>query len=96
MPGLFKHPYARYQREAIGVSLRKNPFIQAMQYPEAFGFSSVYPLSFAPCAGLPVWVLRWFQVFLASSPFSVSANSYYFYSIVRPLLLRQFWCVNAE
>ncbi len=95
MPGLFKHPYARYQREAIDVSMRKNPFIQDMQYPGAFDFSSIYPLRFVQCAGLRV-VARRFQAFLAPSAFTVSASSYYFYSIVRLLVLRQFWCVNAE
>ena len=55
-----------------------------MQYPAAFGFSSVYPLGFLPCAGLRLGALRWFQAFLASSPCAASATSYHFASIAPP------------
>ena len=55
-----------------------------MQYPAAFGFSSVYPLDFLPCAGLRLWALRQFQAFLASSPCAASASSYHFSSSASP------------
>ncbi|MDD2711803.1 MAG: DUF1010 domain-containing protein [Simplicispira sp.] len=55
-----------------------------MQYPAAFGFSSIYPLGFLPCARLRLWALRWFQVFLASSPCAASATNYHFSSIGPP------------
>jgi len=51
-----------------------------MFYSPAFTFSSVYPLGFLPCAGLRLGVLRWFQAFLASSPYATFASSYHFSS----------------
>ena len=51
-----------------------------MQYPAAFGFSSIYSLGFGFLAGLRLWLLRQFQAFLASSPCVESATSYHFSS----------------
>ncbi|WP_461162596.1 DUF1010 domain-containing protein [Simplicispira piscis] len=51
-----------------------------MVYSPAFTFSGVYPLGVLPRAGLCLWVLRWFQAFLASSAFAASASSYHFAS----------------
>ena len=66
------------------VSLRKTCNIEAHVL-----FTSVYLLKrlsagFLPCAGLRLWVLRWFQAFLASSPCAASATSYHFSSIAPP------------
>ena len=67
------------------VSLRKIRIIQAMQYPSAFTFSSVYPLvGVLPCAGLRLGVRRWFQAFLASRACAACATSYHFASIAPP------------
>ena len=54
-----------------------------MQYPEAFGFSSVYSLGFFPCAELRLLALRQFQAFLASNACAASASSYYFHAVRR-------------
>ena len=54
-----------------------------MQYPAAFGFSSVYSLGFLPRAGLRLWALRQFQAFLASSARPACASSFCFCSAVR-------------
>ena len=51
-----------------------------MQYPAAFGFSSVYSLGFLPCAGLRLWALRQFQAFLASSTRPACASRFCFCS----------------
>ena len=45
---------------------------------------------FLPCAGLRLWVLRWFQAFFASSPCAASATSYHFSSIAPPPWRRAF------
>ena len=37
-----------------------------MQYLTAFGFSSIYPLGFLPCAGLRFLALRHFLAFLSA------------------------------
>ena len=72
-------------RLTFGVSLRKIRIIQAMQYPSAFTFSSVYPLvGVLPCAGLRLGVRRWFQAFLASRACAACATSYHFASIAPP------------
>nr|WP_241525047.1 DUF1010 domain-containing protein [Simplicispira metamorpha] len=55
-----------------------------MLYSLAFSFSSVYPLGVLPCAGLRLWVRRWFQAFLASSAWAACATSYHFASIPSP------------
>ena len=69
----------------LAVSLRKIRIIQAMQYPSAFTFSSVYPLvGVLPCAGLRLGVRRWFQAFLASRACAACATSYHFASIAPP------------
>ena len=72
-------------RLILFVSLRKIRIIQAMQYPSAFTFSSVYPLvGVLPCAGLRLGVRRWFQAFLASRACAACATSYHFASIAPP------------
>ena len=78
-------------RVNFGVSLRKIRIIQAMQYPSAFTFSSVYPLvGVLPCAGLRLGVRRWFQAFLASRACAACATSYHFASIAPPPWRRAF------
>jgi hypothetical protein len=71
-----------------------------MFYSPAFTFSSGYPLGFLPCAGLRLWVLRWFQAFLASSAYAACATSYHFSSIAPPWLRSAFsqfaLVVNSE
>ena len=51
-----------------------------MVYSSAFTFSGVYLLGVLPCAGLRLWVLRWFQAFLASGACVACASSYLFSS----------------
>lgn len=58
-----------------------------MLYSPAFTFANGYPLGVLPCAGLRLWVLRWFQAFLAASAYALSASSYHFASTA-PLQLR--------
>ena len=92
-PGRFFLPLGltwRSSRPAFGgrlsffVSLRKTRIIQ----PHVL-FTGVYLLKrlsvgFLPCAGLRLWAVRQFQVFLASSPCAASVTSYHFASIAPP------------
>ena len=64
------------------VSTTENQFISPMLFQTAFNFSSVVQRLVCRLSGLRLAELRWFVVFLASSPCAASASSYCFASAV--------------
>ena len=62
------------------VSTTENQFISPMLIQTAFSFSSVVQRWGCRFSGLRLLALRWFVVFLASSPCAASASSYRFCS----------------
>ena len=66
------------------VSTEENSFISPMLIQTAFNFSSVVQRWGCRFSGLRLLALRWFVVFLASSPCAASASSYRFTSTVLP------------
>ena len=72
------HPVMR------NVSTTENQFISPMLIQTAFNFSSVVQRLVCRFSGLRLVALRWFVLFLASSPCVASASSYFFASTVLP------------
>ena len=68
----------------ILVSTTENQFILHMFIQTAFSFSSVVQHLVCRFFGLRLVALRWFVLFLASSPCVASASSYRFCSAVPP------------
>ena len=66
------------------VSTTENQFISPMLIQTTFSFSSVVQRFVCRFSGLRLLALRWFVVFLASSPCVASASSYCFCSAVPP------------
>ena len=71
-------------RLILSVSTTENQFISPMLIQTAFNFSSVVQRLVCRFSGLRLVALRWFVVFLASSPCTASASSYYFGSAAQP------------
>ena len=65
-------------------------FISPMLFKTAFSFSSVVQRWVCRFSGLRLLALRWFLVFLASSPCAESARSYCFRSAAQPRWRRAF------
>ena len=66
------------------VSTTETQFISPMLIQTAFNFSSVVQRLVCRFSGLRLVALRWFVVFLASSPCLASASSYRFCSPAQP------------
>ena len=66
------------------VSTTENQFISPMLIQTAFNFSSVVQRWVCRFSGLRLLALRWFVVFLGSSPCAASASSYCFRSAAQP------------
>ncbi|WP_454519464.1 DUF1010 domain-containing protein, partial [Citrobacter portucalensis] len=62
----------------------ENQFISPMLIQTAFNFSSVVQRLVCRFSGLRLLALRWFVVFLGSSPCAASASSYGFSSAAQP------------
>ena len=71
-------------RLTLFVSTTENQFILPMLIQTAFNFSSVVQRLVCRFSGLRLLALRWFVVFLASSPCAASATSYHFVSAALP------------
>ena len=67
-------------RLILFVSTTENQFISPMLIQTAFNFSSAVQRWVCLFSGLRLVALRWFVVFLASSPCAASASSYCFRS----------------
>ena len=72
------------------VSTTENQFISPMFIQTTFNFSSVVQRRVCRFSGLRLVALRWFLVFLVSSPCAASASSYCFGSSVPPRWRRAF------
>ena len=74
----------RAAAKPILVSPHKTSYIQAMFLQTAFSFSGVIQRLAGRFSGLRLRAACGFQAFLASSPYTASASSYYFTSIAPP------------
>ena len=68
----------------LAVSRLETRFIQAHVLFTGIHLLKHLSAGFLPCAGLRLWAVCQFQVFLASSPCAASATSYHFSSSVSP------------
>ena len=74
----------------LAVSRLETRFIQAHVLFTGIHLLKHLSAGFLPCAGLRLWAVRQFQVFLASSPCAESVTSYHFASIAPPPWRRAF------